>query len=1032
MLYPKTKEKELSSALFQNPTSEYRGAPFWSWNCRLDTEELLRQIDVFKKMGLGGAHIHVRTGLETEYLGEEFFDHIKACVDKAKKNKMLTWLYDEDRWPSGMAGGIVTADERFRQRNLLFTTKSNSEAETVAIHTANAVGGRSNNGELLACYDIVLDEEGYLKSWEIVDVDAETKGTKWYAYLETPLPTPWFNNQTYVNTLDKAAIDKFIEVTYEAYKKQVGDEFGKSIPAIFTDEPQFVKKRVLAHPFEKKDITLPWTDDLAKTFADAYGEDLIAGVPELVWNLPNGKISTVRYHYHDHVAERFVQAFADNCGKWCEENGIALTGHLMEEPTLKSQTNALGDAMRSYRSFQLPGIDMLCNYYEYTTAKQAQSAVRQYGREGMMSELYGVTSWNFDFRGHKLQGDWQAALGVTIRVHHLSWVSMKGEAKRDYPASINYQSPWWHKYSYIEDHFARVNTAMTRGKPCVKVAVVHPVESYWLYTGPSEQNASACQQLDDNFTNITEWLLFGSIDFDFISESLLPDQCKEGTAPLSVGDMQYDAVVIPGMHTIRSSTLDRLETFAAAGGKLIFIGDPPRYVDAKTSDRARRLFEKSVCISFDRMSILQVLEEERIVDIRQSNGEYTNNLLHQIRKDGETLWLFIAHGKEPYNKDISVSKKIKITVKGAYKPILYDTITGTTKEVPYKRVGNNTVITETVYDYDALLYKLVPSEEYGKEPMPVKAPETKRIMIDSAVPFTLSEPNALLLDMAEYALDDEEYRSEEELLIADNNCRIRLGWPIRRSAVAQPWTIKEEKIVHKIRLRFAVESEIDYEGAMLALEDAEVADIAFNGQPVDNTVIGWYTDKSIQTVKLPLIKQGNNILELTLPFGKRTNVEWCYLLGDFGVKVTGKRKTITTLPEKLYFDSIVHQGLPFYGGEVHYLVKVVSDVGRMTLRTPHFRGGVISAAIDGKEVGVIALPPYKLELGDLSAGEHELDITLYVPRTNAFGPVHNADEKYSWWGPNSWRTQGDYWTYEYRLMPQGILSTPIITETIIK
>ena len=39
-----------------------------------------------------------------------------------------------------------------------------------------------------------------------------------------------------------------------------------------------------------------------------------------------------------------------------------LTGHMMEEPTLRlSQTAALGETMRSYRSFQLPGIDMLCD-----------------------------------------------------------------------------------------------------------------------------------------------------------------------------------------------------------------------------------------------------------------------------------------------------------------------------------------------------------------------------------------------------------------------------------------------------------------------------------------------------------------------------------------------------------------------------------------------------------------------------------------------------------------------------------------------
>ena len=45
-----------------------------------------------------------------------------------------------------------------------------------------------------------------------------------------------------------------------------------------------------------------------------------------------------------------------------------MTGHMMEEPTLLSQTSALGEAMRSYRKFGLPGIDMLCNHIERSTA----------------------------------------------------------------------------------------------------------------------------------------------------------------------------------------------------------------------------------------------------------------------------------------------------------------------------------------------------------------------------------------------------------------------------------------------------------------------------------------------------------------------------------------------------------------------------------------------------------------------------------------------------------------------------------------
>ena len=81
MLYPKNQEKVLSDSLFKNPTSEYRGTPFWAWNGRLSDEELKAQIDIFEKMGLGGFHMHVRTGMDSPYLSEEFMEHIRFCIE---------------------------------------------------------------------------------------------------------------------------------------------------------------------------------------------------------------------------------------------------------------------------------------------------------------------------------------------------------------------------------------------------------------------------------------------------------------------------------------------------------------------------------------------------------------------------------------------------------------------------------------------------------------------------------------------------------------------------------------------------------------------------------------------------------------------------------------------------------------------------------------------------------------------------------------------------------------------------------------
>ena len=80
MLYKKT--KELTKDVFANPGSEYRGAPFWAWNCRMDQENIDRTIESLKAMGMGGGHIHCRTGMDHPYMGEEFLSLVKYANEK--------------------------------------------------------------------------------------------------------------------------------------------------------------------------------------------------------------------------------------------------------------------------------------------------------------------------------------------------------------------------------------------------------------------------------------------------------------------------------------------------------------------------------------------------------------------------------------------------------------------------------------------------------------------------------------------------------------------------------------------------------------------------------------------------------------------------------------------------------------------------------------------------------------------------------------------------------------------------------------
>lgn len=1037
-LYPKNRSKLLNRNLFKNPSAEYRGAPFWSWNCKLDRAQLLRQIDHLQAMGFGGGHIHSRTGLATPYLGGEFMEHVRACTQYAKSKNMLTWLYDEDRWPSGFGGGLVTKDPVYRERYLLFTHRPYGSGGSGFLDPMGGAG-RMENGKLLWRYAVELNADGTLKHYRLLKAGESPRGKAriWYAYLETCACSSWYNHQTSSDVLSRTAIEKFVEVTHEAYKKSVGDYFGKSIPAIFTDEPHFTPKRRLQNALEETDIFWPFTDDLPQTYFETYHRRIEETFPEVIWDLPAQKASLARYRYHDHVAERFAEAYADTLGNWCKKNGIMLTGHMVAEPNLASQTTSTGDIMRPYRAFDLPGIDMLCDRREYTTAKQAQSVSRQSGNPGVMSELYGVTGWHFDFVGHKGQGDWQAALGVTLRVPHLTWVSMAGEAKRDYPATFGYQSPWYTRYGVVENHFARLGTVLTRGKPIVRVAVLHPIESFWLCFGPKDQSRHTNLQREEQFKQITEWLLFGGFDFDFICEALLPGQCpKQKGSRLNVGQMAYEVVVVPGLRTIRSTTLQRLEDFSRHGGRVVFVGEIPSLVDAVPSARAHKLAAKCCCIPFENVAILQSLEEAR--EVRLTPPIVVGNavipaavdpFLYQLRSDGARRHLFICNTERERSYPNTL-----VQIHGTWKATLLDTATGQSAPIAAEyRLGWTNLLWDAPA-HGSILLQLDPGRRAkGGSLRAGQWDEVARV--GDPVKVTLSEPNVLLLDQAQWRAlapgeSDVPWEPIEEILRVDVAARERLGIPVRSGKMAQPWAdTRPDEIQGVLELRFPIVSDVEITGAMLAAEEAQEMEIFWNGVPVAKKISGYFTDEAIQTLPLPTISAAAHELLLRIPMKRTRNVEWCYLLGDFGVHLSGRHARLTAPVRTLAWGDWTKQGLPFYGGNVIYHCQLdTTAMAPGELAVDHrFSNPLLDVAINQGPAQAVAFAPFRAAL-PAARGRLAIDITAYGNRANCFGSLHDANKYNTWFGPPAWRTTGDHWSLEYQLRPMGILVAPIVKQ----
>lgn len=1046
MFYKKNTNCELSDSLFKNPTSEYRGAPFWAWNCELKAEELTWQIEKLKEMGFGGFHMHSRDGMATEYLSEEFFNLINVCNNKAKKEDMLCYLYDEDKWPSGFAGGYVTKNPEFRSRSLLMTTEPLKTIPKIS----QSESIKQGEDYFISAYDVLLNADGTLKSYKRIDETAPASAVKWYAYCIVSKPSAWYNNQTYIDTLNRDAVNEFIRITHEAYKKNVGNDFGKSIPSVFTDEPQFSHKELLSFAHDKKPFSFTWTPKLPNYYFDKYGEDILDSLPEVFWESESGKPSKTRYRYHDTVCNMFTEAFSDNIGEWCAKNGISLTGHAMDEHSLFAQTNSVGDVMRLYRGFGIPGIDMLLANYEFSTAKQCQSAKRQFGKEAMLSELYDVTNYDFDFRGHKLHGDWQAALGVTIRVPHLSWVSMGGCAKRDYPATINYQAPWYKEYKQIEDHFARINTALTRGKDLVNVAIINPIESYWINYGPNDCTGETRAMLQENFDNLNLSLLTGLIDFDYISEALLPELYKESSSGFTVGKMTYSTVAVPGCVTLRGTTFELLKQFKNKGGNVLFIGECPKYIDLEENDGIKEFYDICNHADFSKVSILNALKNERTLTALDDNGLATSNLIYTMTSDNDSKWLFVCHvfpqsdkrefmthgnrlhGRNTYIFDSITEENVILKIKGEYAPILYDTLSGEISELPYSHVDGQTIIKRKLFRHDSLLIKLIPTTVHHKDELKEnRAIPSYTIDFKDTVKYKRENENVVLLDRAMFRLDNGEWRSEEEILRLDTILRNEIGVPDRLAGFAQPWSVKPEKPVHTVSLKFTVHSEYAAENVMLALEDVEKTDIVFNGKTVNKKIMGYFTDKAISKILLGDLKIGENTIELTLPIGVRTNTEWCYLLGEFNVKLEGCKATVIQPTSKIGFGSVTNQGMPFYGGNLVYETEIETKDCNLEIRANVYRGALIKVYVDGEEAGSIFMSPYSVKVDNIKAGKHKIGFKYFGNLYNSFGALHNCASteltKGIWCGPSFWYTTGDQWTYDYRLKDAGILTSPVIS-----
>ena len=1019
---------------FKNPGMKYRSKPFWAWNGKLEEPELYRQLDILKEMGFGGAFIHSRVGLETEYMGPEWMKLVDKCLKYGKEIGLELWIYDEDRWPSGTAGGLVTEKKENRSKRLQLKVLTLEEAASYL---------EEKKEQLIGLYSCMLKGHEYenLQRWNTEDynkIEISEDQKILAVTIEESEFNDNYNGYTYLDTMEASAVEDYLEATHDRYEQELSEEGLSCMKGIFTDEPH--RGAFLCDFSEGNQESIPYTDGLFEIFQERYGYDLKNELPAVFFRERGNPFSKAASDYVKLTQELFLENYLKQYEERSHKYGWDFTGHLLHEDSLSSQTCMLGSLMTGYEYMDIPGIDLLGEDTAcWWIGKQLSSVAHQLGKKGMLTELYGCTGWQMKFQDYKEVGDWQAMMGINLFCPHLSWYTMEGENKRDYPASIFYQSAWYKQYKYIEDYFARIHI-VTEGKPTeCRLLVLNPIESVWAraHSGGFQwlmSNDDGITAIEEQYQETFRILMRAGIDFDYGEERILERYGAVKEKRIQIGGCVYDKILLSGVETIRESTWKLLEQFVKLGGDLIIAGKIPERIGALPDGRMRQLTQMARKIPFNEEAVSMNCKPENPVYTLENHGQ--NVFLQSYQKENDTAFVLLNMDREKRAGDI------ELTVKSG-RLELWNARTGEITEIIaqpietldgkkrqkinfYLEPGEERVYVLHTIEEEACFH----TEKVTRETKSQKETDTKTDVDEitwehlnqSSFQYRLSEPNVGVLDRVDVYLDKEQILSGEEVLKADRKLRDRIGYPWRGGEMMQPWYVSKYhsdqlKARHKVQAAYHFFADKIPDHLEIAAEiRSNDTLIKVNGQLVSKSD-GFWLDKAFKrfAVDKNLIHEGENSITLEQEYGKDSGLESIYLLGNFGVTLKKQRKWdevhLTELPQMLTSGNIINQGFPFYSGAITYELSPKME-GEIEISFEDMPAAL--AILHGDSDQIAAFVPYKAKVSGLSS------IEVIFNRRNTFGPLHLPVSYRGTYGPETFLTKNELWKEDMQLYSQGL------------
>lgn len=969
---------------FKNPATAYAPAPLFVWNTLVTKEELDFQLQELKDKGFGGVFVHPRPGMVNEYLSDDWFDLFGYTMERCKALGMDVWIYDENSYPSGFAGGYVP-----EQMPSSFNEGQGLKGSLVEVLPND-----------LSSFEIILKKEG--DKWVDISGKKENQGKgEFYLFEKTYYSkSPWFGGFSYVDLLKPGVTEKFIDITFkEGYQKHFPKELGKEIKGTFSDEPGI---------YAPDSKSIRWTPDLFAFFEKECGYDLKTSLPSIYEE--TGDWQKVRYDYYKVLLKLFTERWSKPISEYCEQIGLQWTGHYWEHEWPDPYQGP--DNMAMYAWHQLPAIDMLYNDFNETrcnnlspnhwpqaqfgnarAVRELSSVANQLGKKRTLSETYGGCGWDLSFNDMKRLGDWEFALGVNFMCQHLVDMSIKGARKYDYPQSFSYQEPWWDDYKYLNDYFGRLSYALSSGQQINPVLVLEPTTTTWMYAARGKV-MDRIVEIGKTFHLFIHQLEKLQVEYDLGSESIIESSGSVTGNKFTVGNRNYDVVVIPQeCETLDAKTALLLKSFLQNGGKILCFGNP-NLINGQTKPEVfqeLKAFPNWIASSdLNDPSVRKELffDDWNVVEIDTTSGKFYHQ--RRILADGQ---LFFAVNSD---KEKMASETVELKGKMVLK---LDPFTGEISTYPIVSSGEKSVrLKIDLHPSESILLYIL--DEVKKEYLGTKiAVNFSEVPAISPLKIEATDKNALAIDFCDLKLKDSVFH---DLHVLDAGLRVykahgfEAGNPWNTMVQFRSETLKRNSFPKGTGFTagysFTIAKGVDFSAFEAVVEgDNPAPGVEVNGRLVKPVPGRWWVDRSFLVYPIgKSLHSGINRIDLiTDPMNVFVEVEPIYILGDFSLKSIAKGWEIAA-PEKLKLGSWKEQGWPFYARSVDYSQDFeIAESGKYQVCLKDWNGSVSEVLVNGKKAGIIFIQPFTLDISDfLKTGKNTITVRVTGSNKNLFGPFH--------------------------------------------